>query len=352
MKYGNRLGVIAQLVLTFVDGTSETIASDSKWRFGGSPIISSSIYDGEVYDMTKSQQAWSTPDFDDSTWEDVETKTHDPKLLRSPDASPIREVESLPAVGILKSPSGKTILDFGQNLVGYIRFKIPAGSKGQKIRLIHTEVLENGECATRPLRIAKATDELTLSDTEQGTYWNPRFTFHGFRYVEVTNWPGTLDAADFTAVVVHTEMRRLGTFECSNDLLNKLHQNVVWSMKGNFVGIPTDCPQRDERLGWTGDLQAFASTAAFLYDCHGMLKSWLRGLAAEQKATESSVPPLVSPNVIPMPPKPIAIWGDCVILAPWDLYQSFGDKSVLENQFESMEDWLEKGIPRIESGLW
>lgn len=352
-KYGNRLGIFAQIVLRFVDGSSEAIGTDSNWKCGESPIASSSIYDGETYDMTKFHPGWSTPAFDDSEWQVVKTMPHDPKLLRAPDASPIREVDSLSVIEVLKSPSGKCILDFGQNLVGYVRLKIPTGEPaGHKIRLVHTEVLESGKCATRPLRIAKATDELILSGKEQDTHWSPRFTFHGFRYVEVTGWPGTLNSTDFSAVVIHTAMKRTGTFECSNPLLNKLHQNVVWSMKGNFVGIPTDCPQRDERLGWTGDLQAFATTASFLYNCHGMLKSWLRGLAAEQKAMGVSVPPLVSPNILPTPPQPIALWGDCVILAPWDLYQASGDKTLLRDQFESMEDWLEKGIQRIESGLW
>lgn len=352
-KYGNRLGVIAQIVLRFVDGSSKIIATDSDWKSGESPIISSSIYDGEIYDMTKFDQGWSTSAFDDSLWKVVKTMPYDPKLLRASDASPIQEIESLPVVEVLLSPSGRSILDFGQNLVGYVRIEIPTGaSAGHKIRLVHAEVLENGECATRPLRNAKATDEVILSGNMQHKHWSPHFTFHGFRYVEVTGWPGTLHASNFSAVVIHTAMKRTGTFECSNPLLNKLHQNVVWSMKGNFVGIPTDCPQRDERLGWTGDLQAFATTASFLYDCHGILKSWLRGLAAEQEAMGVSVPPLVSPNILPTPPQPIALWGDCVILAPWDLYQASGDKNLLHDQFESMEDWLEKGIPRVESGLW
>ena len=165
---------------------------------------------------------------------------------------------------VLTTPSGATVLDFGQNLVGRVRFTVD-GEAGTVVTLRHAEVLEHGEPAYRPLRNAEATDRYTLRGDGPETY-EPTFTFHGFRYVEVDGWPGELDPADFVAVVLHSDMERTGTFTCDNELLEQLHSNVVWGMRGNFLDVPTDCPQRDERLGWTGDLQVFAPTAAYLYD--------------------------------------------------------------------------------------
>jgi alpha-L-rhamnosidase len=256
------------------------------------------------------------------------------------------------------------LLDFGQNLVGWLRLRVH-GPAGHTITLTHAEVLENGDVATRPLRTAKCTDTLILND--KPIIWEPRFTFHGFRYVRVDNWPTSvsgvsddpskINLADFTAVVIHTDMARTGTFTCSNPLLNKLHENVVWSMRDNFVGIPTDCPQCDERLGWTGDMQAFAPTASFLYNCHGMLKTWLRNLAAEQMDPKlgNGVVGLFSPNPFRNVPEsgeakwcysPTAIWGDAAVMVPWDLYRASGDVTLLRDQYESMKIWLEKGVVR------
>ena len=169
---------------------------------------------------------------------------------------PIRRTQHLPVQEVLTTPSGRTIVDFGQNMVGRVRFSV-RGPAGTTVTLRHAEVLEHGELGTRPLRNAEATDRYTLRGGETET-WEPEFTFHGFRYVEVDGWPGVVEPQSFTGVVIHSDLERTGTFACSNELLNRLHENVVWGMRGNFVGVPTDCPQRDERLGWTGDLQVFA----------------------------------------------------------------------------------------------
>ncbi|KAH8671583.1 bacterial alpha-L-rhamnosidase-domain-containing protein [Xylariales sp. PMI_506] len=354
--WGSQLGVIAQLVLTYVDGRSETIPTDDKWKCNIGAVISSEIYDGEYYDARLQLLDWSTPGQNDSAWRDVVTATHDPKLLRAPDGPPIRRIQELPALKAWKSPKQKWIIDFGQNLVGWLRVRVK-GPSGHTIRLTHTEVLEHGEVATRPLRQAKAADTIIVSG--EPMVWEPHFTFHGFRYVQVEQWPeaeaegNALNLDNFTAVVIHTDIERSGWFECSEPLINKLHENVVWSMKGNFVGVPTDCPQRDERLGWTGDLQAFAPTACFLYDVHGMLKTWLRGLAAEQREDEARVPPLFSPNTFrDRPRKSFAIWGDTVVMVPWDMHQSSGDVDILREQYSSMVDWVEKGVIRDSRKLW
>ncbi|KAJ9149003.1 Alpha-rhamnosidase [Pleurostoma richardsiae] len=202
-----------------------------------------------------------------------------------------------------------------------------------------------------------AIDSITLSG--RPIVWEPHFTFHGFRYVQLEQFPAVHDGSDsidtdnFTAIVIHTDMERTGWFECSEPLLNRLHENAVWSMRGNFVGVPTDCPQRDERLGWTGDLQAFAPAASFLYSPHGMLKTWLRGLAAEQHENGRGVPPLVSPDIFRGKMiNPIAIWGDSTVTIPWDLYQSSGDVQVLSDQYTSMLEWLDRGVIRDGRRLW
>lgn len=211
----------------------------------------------------------------------------------------------------------------------------------------HAEVLEpDGELSIRPLRTASATDEYTLrGDAEEE--WEPRFTFHGFRYAEVDGYPGELRTQDIRAVVCHTDMERAGWFSCSEPLLNRLHDNAVWSMRGNFLDIPTDCPQRDERLGWTGDAQIFAPAATFLYECAGLLTSWLRDLAAEQ-TPEGYVPPFVPYVGLPRElrelerrPMAFAAWGDAVVVVPWVIYQRLADIDVLRRQYPGMKAWVD-----------
>jgi alpha-L-rhamnosidase len=260
-------------------------------------------------------------------------------LLTAPIGPPVIRHEAIRPVEIITSPSGRTLVDFGQNLVGWLRFTV-SGSAGQEITIKHAEVLEHGELGTRPLRSAKATDRFILSGGED--FFEPTKTFHGFRYIEVDGWPGELSTDSLEAVVVHSDLRRIGTFECSDDLVNQLHRNVVWGQRGNFLDVPTDCPQRDERLGWTGDIAAFAPTAAYLYDVGPFLSDWLRDLRAEQLAASGRVP-YVAPDVIKFAPgrelenqAVTALWGDASVWVPWTLYQAYGDQSVLENQYDSM----------------
>jgi alpha-L-rhamnosidase len=216
--------------------------------------------------------------------------------------------------------------------------KVPA-APGRTITVRHAEVLEHGEPAFRPLRGAAATDRIICGpDT---LTWEPSFTIHGFRYAQIEGWPGALSPADVGAVVCHTDFEELGAFECSNALLNRLHANVRWSARGNFVDIPTDCPQRDERLGWTGDIQVFADTAFFLFDCASMIESWLEDLAAEQ--IEYGVVPIYVPYVqLLIPPTPMAAWGDAAVIVPWLLYRHFGDPAVLRRQYASMCAWADQ----------
>jgi alpha-L-rhamnosidase len=253
-----------------------------------------------------------------------------------------------------------SVIDFGQNLVGFTRMKGVHGNAGHQITFSHAEIMERDELGRRPLRGADNTDVYTLKGGSQGESWEPRFTFHGFRYVEVSGWAS--DSGDLLdcieAVVVHTDMKRIGHFSCSDSLLNRLHENIVWSMRGNFVSIPTDCPQRDERLGWTGDLALYAPTGSLIYDCTSMLDGWLHNVHAEQRK-HGGVPPLVVPNVLGGDTifgqvKPASIWGDVVVLAPWALYEATGDTCILEGHYQGMIDWLAT-IPKNINGnshLW
>ena len=338
--YGERLALLAQLEVTFTDESTQTICTDSSWRAATGPVLSSEIYDGEKYDARLEQTGWSQAGFEDASWSAVRPIEHNQAILTAPMGPPVRRMEVLAPVTQTNMPSGRILLDFGQNLVGHLRLSVQ-GPAGQTITLRHAEVLENGELSTRPLRHARATDTYILKETGLET-WEPRFTYHGFRYAEVSGWPGELKAGAVAAVVCHSDMERTGWFECSDELVNRLHQNVVWSMRGNFFSIPTDCPQRDERLGWTGDIQVFSPTASFLFDSAGFLGSWLADLAAEQAETGGVaffVPGMQNKtNLHP----PAAAWGDAAVVVPWVLYQHFADSAILERQFDSMKAWVEQ----------
>lgn len=336
--HGSRNGLFAKVV---IDGET-VLTTDSRWEWAHGSIITSELYDGETCDMRVGESR---------DWQSVD-------VLPSPEGqlfaerSPVRRMETVKAKKIVRSPTGKTLVDFGQNLVGWLRLEShPPGQPGHVVAFTHAEVLENEELATRPLRLAKCRDEITLGDSSL-VGWEPKFTYHGFRYVQVDGWE--LQLEDLVAVVIHTDMERLGHFESSHEQINQLHRNVIWGLRGNFVSIPTDCPQRDERLGWTGDVAVFARTAGFIYDTTDMLGSWLEDVAMEQLRDNDGIPSLVTPNCLRghYPAIPTAIWGDVTILAPNDLYEDTGDIAVLEQQYESMSTWIDRGIVRGENGLW
>jgi len=346
--YGDRLALIAQLEVTYRDGTVERVVTDDAWRAATGPVLASDLYDGETYDARLELPGWASADFDASSWTPVQAAEHDLATLIAPEGPPVRRIETVKPVSIVTSPGGKTLVDFGQNLVGWVRFTVH-GEAGQTITVRHAEVLENGELGIRPLRTAQATDRYILRGGGPET-WEPRFTFHGFRYAEVNGWPGELTTDELVAVVVHSDLERTGWFECSEPLVNQLHANVVWGMRGNFLDVPTDCPQRDERLGWTGDIQVFSPTASFLYQVNGFLTSWLADLACDQ--TADGAVPAVIPQILPFT-LPAAAWGDAATIVPWVLYQRYGDTQVLERQFESMKAWVDYVRGRAgETLLW
>ncbi|MGA9594680.1 MAG: family 78 glycoside hydrolase catalytic domain, partial [Acidimicrobiia bacterium] len=336
--YGSEIGPIALLAITHPDGTVTRVVTDEGWSADPSPIVASSLYDGETLDAARLDPAWSQPVFDDSDWSGVEARPFDVRPLFVPVSPPVRRIEAIAPVSIDYRESGRAIVDFGQNIAGRLQMEVPA-APGRTITVRHAEVLEHGEPAFRPLRGAAATDRIICG--ADALTWEPRFTIHGFRYAQIEGWPGELTSDDLRAVVCHTDFDELGEFECSNALLNRFHENARWSARGNFVDIPTDCPQRDERLGWTGDLQVFGDAAFFLFDCASMIESWLEDLAAEQ--IEHDTVPIYVPWVqLMIPPVPMAAWGDAAVVVPWLLYQHFGDPAVLRRQYTSMCSWVDQ----------
>lgn len=360
--YGDQLGLLAQLEVQDSTGRDiSTIVSDPSWECASSAIRRSELYDGERYDAEREQPGWEGSSlgggvsFNSQTWSATTVLPFPQAELVSSDKPPVRVIEERDVVRCFRTPSGKTVLDFGQNLVGRLRVPRLKGQTGSHVVFRHAEVLENGELGRRPLRQASCTDEVFLSgDVLQD--WSPQFTYHGFRYVQVDGWPDDDDpVTSIKAQVMHTDMTRTGWFTCSNPMVNKLHENALWSMRGNFVSIPTDCPQRDERLGWTGDIQIFAPSANFLYNTAGMLSDWLADVAAEQlEYGRYGVPPVVVPDVLQTlwPATPQAIWDDVTVINPWSLYQAYGDKGILSAQYDSMLTWLDQGIRRGPDGLW
>jgi alpha-L-rhamnosidase len=338
--YGEHPSFAAQLVLEYEDGEVEVVATGrGRWRAtADGPLTASGIYAGEDYDARRAMPGWSAPGFDDTGWSDaaVDDGTAITPVPRT--APPVRATEELPVAEVITTPSGRTVLDFGQNLVGHLRIRV-SGDAGETVVLRHAEVLEQGELGVRALRLAKATDRYTLAGDGIET-WEPQFTFHGFRYAEIEGRPGAFDPADVTAVVVHSDMDRTGWFDSSHAQLNRLHENVVWGMRGNFLSIPTDCPQRDERLGWTGDIQVFSPTASYLFDANGFLASWLEDLALEQE--ENNGVTFIVPRVLDWARTPAAAWADAAAVVPSVLYERYGDLGLLQRQYPSMRAWADQ----------
>jgi len=262
--------------------------------------------------------------------------------LVSPAGPPVRAIEEIKPVKLIKTPGGDTVLDMGQNMVGWIRMQVTAPA-GTTITLRLAEVLDSkGNFYTENLRSAKATDQYTTKGQGVETF-EPHFTFHGFRYVAVSGWPGELPLNAFTGVVIHSAIEQSGTLETSNPMLNKLQHNIVWGQKGNFLDVPTDCPQRDERLGWTGDAEVFARTACFNHDSAAFYTKWLKDVALDQE--DDGAVPYVIPNVLSHSTRKGASasagWADVATVLPWTVYLSYGDRRILEEQFPSMKAWVE-----------
>jgi alpha-L-rhamnosidase len=338
--YGDHLALLCQLRIEYEDGEVEIVGTDGSWRSATGPIRMSDIYLGEAYDARLERTGWSEPGYVDTDWAPVRV-VEEKRTLVAPVGPPVQRIEEIRPVKILKTPRGETVFDMGQNLVGHVRLKV-RGPAGTKVTLRHAEMLDKvGNFYTENLRGAEQKVTYILKGGIDEVY-EPRFTFQGFRYVTVEGWPGGPALDSLTGIVVHSDMPVIGRFETSSPVLDQLQHNIRWSQKGNFLDVPTDCPQRDERLGWTGDAQIFARTAAFNMEVAGFFTKWLGDLASDQQA-DGAVPHVV-PDVLSENGRgssASAAWADAAVIVPWTIYQSYGDTRILERQYPSMKAWVE-----------
>ena len=335
--YGERPQFLAQLEVTFADGSRVVIATDSEWQTSIGPILQSDMQQGESYDARQELGAWSVPGYGASAWQPVAIY-NDPGIeIQAPAFLPVRRLGHLSST-LLKSPeSNKRIYDLGQNFSGRVRISVK-GSRGVDVTLRHGEILNaQGLLYTDNLRSALATDHYTLKGEGVETY-EPRFTFHGFRYVEVAWRNGDLQIENLEGIVLHSEIPPTGNFSCSNPLINQLQHNIQWGQKGNFLEVPTDCPQRDERLGWAGDALVFVRTACFNADVRPFFTKWMLDIRDAQH--ESGAVPCVIPDMGVTPGDGGPAWSDATIVCPWTVYLCYGDMRILEHHYVSMERYV------------
>ncbi|WP_093961113.1 alpha-L-rhamnosidase [Bifidobacterium vansinderenii] len=354
--YGDRIGVAAQIDLVYPDGGTERILSNSwdrTWKVTPGPIVCSDLYEGEHYDARLEQPGWSMPGFDDSSWKPVAEVHYDTTKLVNAELPPVRPIERDEPVSIVKRDDGSWLIDFGQNCSQRMRVHMRGLASGDTVTMRHVEVLNpDGSLATRTLRRGQQCDVYTSNGTD--AWWEPRFAMHGFRYASIEGYKGELTADDIDCRVYHTDMERTGWFDCSNPMVNQLHSNAVWSMRSNFVSIPMDCPQRDERMGWTGDISLFSPTATYLYDAQSFLANWLEDVRGEQLRYGTV------PFYVPFIPigawgtaAAIAIWGDSAAIVPWALYMDGGDTELLRRSYPLMTTWIDEVAGYLsEDGVW
>ncbi|PJJ57594.1 alpha-galactosidase-like protein [Mumia flava] len=341
--YGTDNSVIAELVVDYADGTRETVRTDDTWQTTAGPTREADLLDGESYDarVAAALDGWDEPGFDADGWDGVTVRDEPTDVLEPETTVPVRVTEELDGAEQIDSPTeGVYLYDLGQNMVGHVRLTL-LGEPGQTVQIRHGEVLNpDGTLYTANLRTAKATDHYTFATDEPETF-EPSFTFHGFRYVEVSGVDEAPDASDLVGVVVGTDGDLTSSLETSSDLVNQLQSNIVWGMRGNFLSIPTDTPARDERMGWTGDINVFARTAVYNMDAESFLTKWLQDLRDTQRPNGSL------PGVAPVVPNRFdggyesAGWMDAGVHVPWTLWQAFGDTDVIRENYDMMRRYVD-----------
>lgn len=348
-SYGKDLALLFQLEIRYSDGSTELVLSDGSWKSSTGSITSSEIYHGETIDARREKTGWCLPGYNDADWSAVAVKEHSKSVLVATENEPVKKHETFHPVKILTTPAGEKVIDFGQNLVGWVMVKA-RGKAGDTITISHAEVLDkSGNFYTTNLRAAKAQGIYVLKGGGEETF-EPHFTFFGFRYIRIEGYPGEIRPENFTAVALYSAMPATGSFVSSNALINQLQHNIQWGQNGNFLDVPTDCPQRDERLGWTGDAQAFSRTAAFNRNVNSFFAKWLKDLAADQQPGGSV--PHVIPNVLGPNAGGSAGWADAATIIPWNMYVSYGDKRILEQQYGSMKAWVDYMTRNSTRDLW
>ncbi len=360
--YGTRLALLMQMRILYQDGSEQWVVSDGQWKASTGPILSSDMKDGEVYDARREMPGWDMPSWDDSGWRGVRIADYGVANLVAPAGVPVRRHEEIRPVQVIHTPAGETVVDMGQNFAGRVRLRV-RGPAGATVTLRHGEALDKAGNFTManlnlpgPVGGGELLQQVTYTlKGEDEEIYEPRFTFHGFRYVRVEGFPGEPTPEDLTGIAIYSDMAPAGTFTCSNPMVNQLQSNIAWSQKSNFLDIPTDCPQR-ERAGWTGDAQIFCRTGSFIMDMAAFLTKWLQDLAAEQHADG-----LVT-NLVPDAFKGAggfmarlegsAGWGDAAVIIPWTMYLCYGDVRILHQQYASMKAWVDFQANRAAHVHW
>ena len=341
--YGDQFRLIAECLVTYEDGTEETIASDDTWEVAEGPLVSSSIYDGEVYDANLEIDAWNkySESESDDCWESMQLSDTDTEKLQARLSVPVKIVDAFVPELIL-TPAGEQVLDFKQNMTGWITFTADV-PKGTTITYEVGEVLQEGNFYRDNLRTAEA--KFTYISNGKPAEVRPYFTFYGFRYAKITGFDLLKQDLGFKGYVLQSELEETSGMITANPDVNQLLKNALWGQKGNFLDVPTDCPQRDERMGWTGDAQIFARTASYHMYTPAFYKKFMHDLRLEQKALNGSVP-FVVPQIKPKDDAGFvtgtgaAAWSDAATVIPWVLYEQYGDRSLLKEQYSTMKDWV------------
>lgn len=347
--YGNTLAVLFQLEITYTDGSHQEVISDDSWKSSTGKIRYAEIYNGETIDARKEKTGWKTAGYQAKDWSPVKVKDYGYENLVTTQNELVKKHETFHPVKVITTPKGEKVIDFGQNLVGWVVSSLQ-GKAGDTITISHAEVLDKeGNFYTENLRAAKAQDHYILKGNGKEEF-EPHFTWHGFRYIKVEGLKGKLNPADFTAVTLYSAMPQTGHFSSSDTLINQLQHNIEWGLNGNFLDVPTDCPQRDERLGWTGDAQVFSRTASFIRNVNSFFDKWMKDVAADQ-FKDGRVSHVV-PNVLGKDAGGSSGWADVATIIPWNMYLAYGDRQILQTQYPSMKAWLDyiKGVSK--DNLW
>ncbi|MBI4583258.1 MAG: glycoside hydrolase family 78 protein, partial [Planctomycetes bacterium] len=338
--YGDRIRLLAQLVVEHADGTSETLATGPDWKASTGPLLEADFLMGESYDARKELPGWDSPGFDDSSWSAADVTEKIAARIEAHPGPPVNELGALKPIQVTEPAKGRFVFDLGQNFAGVARLKMK-GSPGQAITLRFAEMLSpDGNIYTENLRSARATDRYICRGGGEEEVWQPRFTFHGFRYVELTGCSSRPDPEAITGIPLSSNTPVVGRFQCSNDLVNKLFSNISWTQRMNFIDIPTDCPQRDERLGWTGDAQIYCRTACRITDAQAFFTKWFIDLADAQREDGQF------PMVAPLKSKGVTAdggpaWADAGVICPWTVYDLYGDRDVIEKHYASMRRFID-----------
>lgn len=337
------------LTIELADGSVQTIGTDGSWRATASPIVDNDVYDGEMYDARLEQDGWAEPGFDDSDWSEANEVAGPGGIIQPQRLPPIRVTETFDPEEIREHEDGH-LIDFGQNHTGWLEIDVNGLREGNELVLRHAETLtEDGGLQTTDLRSADATDTyVATGDETEGDTYEPRFTYHGYRYAQVSGYPGELTAEDVTSKVVHTDFDTIGSFDCSNEALAQLNQNSRWGLRSNTHSVPTDCPQRNERLGWTGDAQLTGRALMYNFDAAGFHEKWMRD-HDDAQSRAGHLPPVVPPRHRFRISDPS--WTVTRVVIPWYLYVHYGDKRVLDDHYDEMCQYVDYWHSVAEDGI-